>query len=223
MNLYYIRHGEPTYEPDMLTERGRMQAEALAGVLADIRFDAIYSSTSQRALETAGPTAKRLGLTVKPLDWCNEKYAYEEFSCIDEADGRRKWLYEIEGVKRIFVSPEFEGQAAAWYQSERFFDERFKAGTERIQRAGFAFLETLGYVYDDKKGAYHVRNKSDANIALFAHEGVGTVLLSSVLGIPYPYFCTHFSLGFCGFLVISFEGEPLAVPKVSKLFEGMKR
>lgn len=220
MQLYYIRHGEPTYEPDMLTSRGKRQAEELANVLSRIGLDEIYASTSKRALETAEPTAKRLGLSVTPLDWCNEKYAYEEFSCIDKADGRRKWLYEIERVKRTFVSPEFEGRAARWYERAPFSEKRFKAGFGRIQESGFAFLRSLGYAYDDSIRAYHVLNRSDKKVALFAHEGVGMALLSTLLGIPYPHFCTHFSLGFCGFAVLSFDGASPVLPRLVHLDSG---
>lgn len=51
-----------------LNERGRAQAQALAGRLADEPVAAIYSSPLQRAIETAEPTARRLGLTVQPLE-----------------------------------------------------------------------------------------------------------------------------------------------------------
>jgi len=50
-----------------LNERGRAQAQALAERLADESIAAIYASPLQRAIETAEPTARRLGLTVQPL------------------------------------------------------------------------------------------------------------------------------------------------------------
>ncbi|MDQ3286803.1 MAG: histidine phosphatase family protein [Pseudomonadota bacterium] len=45
-----------------LNERGRQQAEALARKLATSGIDAIYSSPLERAVETAGPLARALGL-----------------------------------------------------------------------------------------------------------------------------------------------------------------
>ena len=56
MLLYYIRHGEPTYDPDELTPNGRRQAEAVGRRLARFGLDKIYCSTSNRALQTAQPT-----------------------------------------------------------------------------------------------------------------------------------------------------------------------
>ncbi len=51
-----------------LNERGHAQAQALAERLADEPIAAIYASPLQRAMETAEPTARRLGLTVHPLE-----------------------------------------------------------------------------------------------------------------------------------------------------------
>jgi broad specificity phosphatase PhoE len=51
-----------------LNERGRAQAQALAERLADESIAAIYASPLQRAIETAEPMARRLGLTVQPLE-----------------------------------------------------------------------------------------------------------------------------------------------------------
>ena len=47
-----------------LSERGRQQAEALAAHLGGCPIDALHSSPLERALETAGPLAKLLGLEV---------------------------------------------------------------------------------------------------------------------------------------------------------------
>jgi probable phosphoglycerate mutase len=60
MLIIYIRHGEPTYDPDGLTELGKQQAEAVATSLSIDGVDQIFSSTSNRAILTAKPTAERL-------------------------------------------------------------------------------------------------------------------------------------------------------------------
>ncbi|MBO6263170.1 MAG: histidine phosphatase family protein [Clostridia bacterium] len=44
MILYYIRHGDPIYDPDSLTELGHKQAEALANRFALYGLDEIYCS-----------------------------------------------------------------------------------------------------------------------------------------------------------------------------------
>lgn len=72
--LYLIRHGEndwvgkrlPGWVPGLhLNGRGREQAERLAGELATVEFQAVYSSPLERAVETAEPIARLQGLTLE--------------------------------------------------------------------------------------------------------------------------------------------------------------
>jgi probable phosphoglycerate mutase len=72
MRLYLIRHAEPDYPRDALTPRGHLQAQALAARLAAAGIGPIYSSPMVRALETAHPTAERLGLEVRVEPWTRE-------------------------------------------------------------------------------------------------------------------------------------------------------
>lgn len=46
MILYYIRHGNPIYQPNQLTPLGERQAEAVVKRLAVHGIDAIYTSPS---------------------------------------------------------------------------------------------------------------------------------------------------------------------------------
>lgn len=79
MTLFYlIRHGHNEYVekgklagrlPGVhLSEHGRAQAAKLAELLAEVKFQAVYSSPLERAMETAQPIAKAAGLEVMPND-----------------------------------------------------------------------------------------------------------------------------------------------------------
>ena len=46
MLLFYVRHGDPIYDPDSLTPLGLKQADALAKRLCRYGIDEIYSSSS---------------------------------------------------------------------------------------------------------------------------------------------------------------------------------
>ena len=52
MRLIFIRHGEPDYEKDCLTELGHKQAAAAAQRLLSEGIDEIYSSPQGRAFQT---------------------------------------------------------------------------------------------------------------------------------------------------------------------------
>ena len=106
MLLYYIRHGDPIYDPDSLTELGHKQAEALSERLAKLGLDEIYCSTTNRAQQTAAPTAQKLGLPVRLLDWCNESYVWEEFTTVDERG--KRWFYQDENMRKVMASQQVE-------------------------------------------------------------------------------------------------------------------
>ena len=68
MRIIFVRHGEPDYARDCLTDEGRRQAAAAAERLAGEGISEIYASPCGRAMETARYTARRLGLPVVTLD-----------------------------------------------------------------------------------------------------------------------------------------------------------
>ena len=72
MLLFYVRHGDPIYDPDSLTPLGERQAESVAKRLALFGIDEIYASTSTRAIQTAQPLCELLGKKLTTLDFLNE-------------------------------------------------------------------------------------------------------------------------------------------------------
>jgi probable phosphoglycerate mutase len=72
MQLIFVRHGKPeVVEGDndpVLSDVGRAQAERLAGWLAQRRIERVVSSPMRRALDTAEPTSRMLGLELEVLD-----------------------------------------------------------------------------------------------------------------------------------------------------------
>ena len=62
MLLFYVRHGDPIYNPDSLTPKGHLQAEALAKRFGLYGLNRVFTSDSVRAKQTAEPTCKLLGL-----------------------------------------------------------------------------------------------------------------------------------------------------------------
>jgi broad specificity phosphatase PhoE len=74
MLIYCVRHGESSYNAEGriqghlnvgLSDLGRRQSEAVATALARYPIEAIYSSPLARAIETAEPIARRLGLDIQ--------------------------------------------------------------------------------------------------------------------------------------------------------------
>jgi len=215
MIFYYIRHGEPTYDPDDLTALGRKQAEEVAEHLARIGVDQIFSSTSNRAIQTALPTATRLNKEITCLDFASERHVWENLT-IDTPSGR-DWMFHSAEMKELFHTKELVDLGLRWFDHPRFPDPRFENEMNRIQEESDRFFASLGYRRRET-GKYEVVRESEERIALFAHQGFGFAFLSLLLGIPYPQFCTHFELGHAGITIIQFKNENgFSYPKVLSL------
>ena len=50
MLLFYVRLGDPIYDPDSLTPLGESQAEAVGKRLAFYGLDEVYASSSNRCI-----------------------------------------------------------------------------------------------------------------------------------------------------------------------------
>ena len=213
MLFFYLRHGDPIYDPDSLTELGKKQADALAKRLALYGIDRIFSSTSNRAIMTAQPTCELVRKELTQLDFCNEKYAYRDLSI--EKDGRRMWVFSDPDSRLFFTSRECVEMGEEWYDHPRFAGFNFKNGIERIRQESDKFLLSLGYEHERGLGRFKAVKPNDERVALFAHGGFGLAFLSCLLDIPYPKFVTHFDLNHSGMTVIDFsEQNGYAVPRM---------
>lgn len=213
MLFFYIRHGEPIYEPDSLTPLGERQAQALAKRLALCGVDKIFASTSNRAIQTAKPTCELLKKEMVQLDFANEKYAYNEFAI--KINGKSHWVQEHPEMLMLFASEEIRELGFDWYTHSRFQEYNFQNGLDRIGAEADRFFRQLGYEHIKGTGKYEVIKSNDERVAMFAHAGFGITFLSSLLDIPYPTFSAHFDMQHSGMTVIEFrEYGEYAIPKV---------
>ena len=217
MLFFYVRHGDPIYDPDMLTPLGREQARAVAKRLALHGLDRIYASSSTRARQTAEPTCELLKKEMTVLDWANEAVAWQEYT-MTLADGRRTWGFQHPPTAALFRSREVRDMGFDWHRHPAL-PESFSQGDARVARETDAFFLSLGYRHDRERAGYEAIRPTNERVALFAHQGFGLAFLASVLDIPYPTFCTRFDMGHTGMTVIDFgdETDTFVYPKVLQL------
>lgn len=177
MRLYIIRHGDPDYVNDSLTEKGQMEAAALADYLPRLNLTHLYTSPLGRARETSEPAARKLGLPVRVLTWARELTGI---------------YYDIEGFGRaapftlpgeitysLQPTPRYEG----WQEQKYFDDPRFAALIHEMEEGSDALLKDHGY---ERDGAlYRVIRPTDDRVAIFCHQGLGTSWLAHLLNFPY--------------------------------------
>ena len=72
MNIYIVRHAEPDYTIDSLTEKGWREAELLSRRLSKITPAHYYVSPLGRAKDTASLTLKAVGAAAEECWWLRE-------------------------------------------------------------------------------------------------------------------------------------------------------
>lgn len=219
MLFFYIRHGDPIYDPDSLTPLGHQQAEAAAKRLSRHGLDQIYASTSNRAMLTADYTCKMLDMPKTTLEFAHENRAWE-YLAVDLDNGGKTWAFFHPKLRKMFIHPEVLALGSQWYNHPTFAEYEFKKGFTRLQTESDAFFAQLGYVHIPGTGTYRAVAPTDDRVALFAHQGFGLAFLSNMLDIPYPVFSTHFDIDVTGITVVDFKQEPdsdMVIPKIITL------
>lgn len=202
MILYIVRHGEPIYGPDTLTELGQKQAQALVKRFEKSGLDRIYSSPMGRARETAQPTADALGLPVKIEPWMRE--IWPELAPIME-NGKRSFVIDMPAD--ILRSPENRCHYEDWYNMPAMERIEGKQVMNRVTRHSDDFLRRLGYrrVQD---GIYEAERPTNEHVAVFCHAGFGVTWLTHLLGIPPHLIWSSFYMTHTGVTVVNFAENP---------------
>ena len=93
MRLLIIRHGDPDYEHDTVTEKGAREVELLSERLVKEGITKIYCSPLGRARATAAPTCRKLGLEPTIFDWLQE---FPAPAVIPPGEERLRCIWNIE-------------------------------------------------------------------------------------------------------------------------------
>ena len=204
MLLFYIRHGDPVYDPDSLTPLGKRQAESVAKRLALFGIDEVYASTSTRAMQTAQPLCELLHKELKTLDFLHEDNM--EPMRLREEGKKPIWIWTHPYYSQVFTRRDVRELGDKWYthpELEKFHCENVVLP---IQKSMDEFFASHGYVHDSGLGLYRVSERYyEKRIAIFAHENMGKVFMSHLLDIPYPYYTAHFEMKHAGVTVIRFD------------------
>ncbi len=204
MKIYLVRHGDPDYENDTLTERGHREAEALVAYLRAEGINQIFSSPLGRARDTARHAAESLGLEVMVEPWMTE------LDLRTESNGRES-AWDIHG--HSIRNPEYLNDNAAIELIPNMPAARIREVVAEIRPNSDRFLASLGYVRDG--GVYRIEKQNDRKIAVFAHGGFGLSWLSVLLEIPLPLMWSGFFLHTSSVTQILFDArsDSLATPR----------
>lgn len=185
MKILFVRHAEPWYAIDSLTEKGHREAELLSRRLSKMDVKAFYTSPLGRARETARYTLEKAGREAEILPWLAEFRG----KSIDPENGlpRIPWDYK----PSVWMNREQLRSMDDWFKDPLFQGGNVDAIWEETKQGLDALLEKHGYVRDGR--IYRAENNRPETIVLFCHFGIMMACLSHLIGIS-PMNLWH---GFC--------------------------
>ncbi|MDD3410589.1 MAG: histidine phosphatase family protein [Eubacteriales bacterium] len=176
MKILLIRHGDPDYEHDSLTEKGWREAEQLSQRLIQLPVRDFYVSPLGRAQATAGVTLQKLGRTAETLDWLREFHG----RIVNPMQGnwRIPWdlmpLYWTRQDELYDVDRWTENGLYQTGDVEKIYREMAQGVDELLARYGYR-----------RKGRYYEVEPGGGNedtLVLFCHFGISAAILSYLIG-----------------------------------------
>lgn len=186
MKLLIIRHGDPDYSIDSLTEKGWKEAEYLSEKLSKMKLDHIYVSPLGRAKDTASCTLKKINRTAVECDWLRE---FDVFINRPDQTERKKILWDW--LPQDWTKEERFYQYDHWFENERMEEGHAKEAYDHVIAKFDELLAQHGYVREGHY--YHVEKPNDDTLVFFCHFGLECVLLSHLINAS-PMVLWH---GFC--------------------------
>ena len=180
MRIIIVRHGNPDYANDSLTEKGWKEARLLAQQLSKTELTHIYVSPYGRAQATASCTLEKLNTTAETLEWMKE---FEpRIRRPDRLIGRTRawdWMPEDWSDRDHFYS--YENWASDPIMREAHVKEEYDRVCEGLDE----LLAKHGYRHEGR--LFKVAQGNHDTLCLFCHFGVEMVMISHLLHLsPMP-------------------------------------
>lgn len=199
MRIIFVRHGEPDYVEDRLTEKGKKEALLVASRLCSIPVTGFYVSPLGRALETAQPTLEKLGREAVVLDWLKEFSAELDVNGSPElqaaypntsrrADGTFEPRIVWDMLPSAWMRDPGNFEKDAWRQMPTAKASDMEAVYETTCRGLDELLAQYGYIRDG--GMYVTEQGRNDTIVLFCHFGITAVMLSHLWNVS-PFILLH--------------------------------
>lgn len=198
MRLIFIRHGDPDYANDNLTEKGKREVALLTERVCKWKnITAFYSSPLGRALATGAPALKRLDRKAEVKDWLQEFPTWHE-----SKQGQKERTWDV--VPEVLCSHKEFFDKDEWCKNDYMGDmiqKRYKEvcdgidnllkeyGYERNTK-GFYNVSTPipNHNWNEPIDNYHLKSIKDdypeeTTLVFFCHLGVMFTIISHLIGI----------------------------------------
>ena len=176
MKLMIIRHGDPDYVHDSLTEKGWREAELLSEWIGGLDVSAFYVSPLGRAKDTAKPTLEKMGRTATECAWLHEFDAP-----INRPDVTHKKMITWDWLPQDWTKEPLFYDYKGWSEHPVMAESDVKSKYDRVMEGFDALLAAHGYVREENY--YRVTRANRDTLVFFCHFGLECVLLSRLLDI----------------------------------------
>lgn len=191
MRILLIRHGDPDYENDTLTEKGCREAELLAKRALSLHIGKCYVSPLGRAQRTALPSLEAAGCKAETVEWLQEFPAKLD---VNKAPELAEAYPDIEKEGETY-RPRIVWDMAPGYltEHEEYMDKTnwrhslvakcsdMEDVYDKVTKEFDTLLAKHGYVREN--GYYRVEKESTETITFFCHFGLICVLLSHLWNV----------------------------------------
>lgn len=180
MKLILIRHGDPDYPNDSLTQLGHHQAAGLKRAFEQIPIDHLYSSPMGRARLTAEYVGRGAEKDPVVLDWLHELNG-------NYCDAL--WAWNQHGVDLFADAHELS--PGNWADQTVYGAHMMPVATA-FYGAFDRFMSAQGY---ERMGERYRVETSNSDVIVFAcHAGVIQTLLAHLLNMPLPICYAQFGV-----------------------------
>ncbi len=213
MRIIFIRHGDPDYVNDTLTEKGRREAALLAKRVSGWKVKDFYCSPLGRAQATASYSLNKINRTAKTYDWLKE-FSY---TITDPTTGRVGVPWDF--MPSYWTTDPLFYDKNHWHEASVFQGNAdLKPAYDEVCNGIDSILSAYGYTREgaiyrtppaqnastaavssvtpdlavDAGTAKLTPSYSDDTIVIFCHLGVTFVMMSHLLGIAPPLLWQNF-------------------------------
>jgi len=181
MRLIFIRHAEPDYPNNSLTEKGFREAELLSERVCHWPVDRFYSSPLARAVLTAKPSLKKMSRELTKVEWMKE-FSY---MITDPVTGKVHVPWDF--MPSYWTNQEQIYRPFDWYEAPVFSEAQGYVEAVYAMRSGLdSILAEYGYT---RTGAMYTRddaltnNDDNTTLVFFGHLGANLEAIGYLLGI----------------------------------------
>jgi len=176
MKLYIIRHADPDYENDTITEKGILEARELGKRAGSMDLTHLFTSPMGRARETAQYIADGSGLEPEVLNW-----AAELNNLYKETPFGHRPVWDI--PSEYYLAPEkISKRTSPHIADDMPAHDEILSTMKNVGGQLDALFRGFGYRREGSR--YAIESHSDAQAALVCHLGISLTMLSHLLRIP---------------------------------------